>query len=371
MRKLRIKVVGGSLAGVFAGILLQRSGHEVKIYERSAHGLGGRGAGLVPQEDLFNLLRMIGAEDAEEVGVVARERIYFGRDGRVLQTTRAPQKQISWDYLYNTVLSHFDSEAFMLDQEVVRVEDGEQSAEIIFGDGTKETADLVIGADGVGSVVRATVNQTDHGNQFAGYVAWRGLIPETQLPNGASILLDRFAFYVTSGVHILGYLVPGSGGEIDVGRRRYNWVWYKPTEQDELQRTLTDERGHSSQYSLRRGGLSMERRDALRRDAHEILPPQFALAVEAEPTPSIQGIFDYEAPRMIGRSVALVGDAAFVARPHTAMGVSKAAADVMALVACLAGERQVQAALERYEAARIGVGREIVDYGRRLGATAL
>ena len=59
---------------------------------------------------------------------------------------------------------------------------------------------------------------------------------------------------------------------------------------------------------------------------------------------------------MIGRSIALIGDAAFVARPHTAMGVSKAAGDVMALSNCLARERDLTTALQRYEADRIVVG---------------
>ena len=102
-----------------------------------------------------------------------------------------------------------------------------------------------------------------------------------------------------------------------------------------------------------------------------MLPPQFSLAVAAEATPSIQGIFDYEAPRMIGKSIALVGDAAFVVRPHTAMGVSKAAGDVMSLSACLASEKDVPTALQRYEADRIFIGREIAAYGRQLGASAL
>ncbi len=88
-------------------------------------------------------------------------------------------------------------------------------------------------------------------------------------------------------------------------------------------------------------------------------------------SPSIQGIFDYEAPRMIGRLIALIGDPAYVARPHIAMGVSKAAGDVMALVNCLSGEGDMFTALRGYEADRIGTGREIAAYGRQLGGSAL
>ncbi|MFP3787317.1 2-polyprenyl-6-methoxyphenol hydroxylase, partial [Burkholderia sp. SIMBA_024] len=79
--------------------------------------------------------------------------------------------------------------------------------------------------------------------RYAGYVAWRGLLPENKLPPGASILLDRFAFYVKSGVHILGYLVPGPKGETTPGQRRYNWVWYRPINEAGLASTLTDRDG--------------------------------------------------------------------------------------------------------------------------------
>jgi hypothetical protein len=73
---------------------------------------------------------------------------------------------------------------------------------------------------------------------------------------------------------------------------------------------------------------------------------------------------------MISRSAVLIGDAAFVARPHTAMGVSKAAGDVMALSNCLASEADLPTALQRFEAERIVIGRDIVGYGRQLGASA-
>jgi 2-polyprenyl-6-methoxyphenol hydroxylase-like FAD-dependent oxidoreductase len=220
-------------------------------------------------------------------------------------------------------------------------------------------------------VVRGAVNARDNQNRYSGYVAWRGLIPETSVPAAAALLLDRFAFHVRPGVHALGYLVPGSKGELSRGARRYNWVWYRKVQPSALAGTFTDLDQRTHPFSLPRGGLSNDRRETFRADAGQMLPPQFALAVEAEPSPSIQGIFDYEAPRMIGRSIVLIGDAAFVARPHTAMGVSKAAGDVMALSNCLASAVDLHAALQRFEADRISVGREIVAYGRQLGASAI
>ncbi|WP_157224458.1 FAD-dependent monooxygenase [Rhizobium mesoamericanum] len=68
MQPLKIGIVGGSLAGLFSAIILHGDGHDVTVFERSAHGLAGRGAGLVGQSDLFRMLRAIGCEHVARVG---------------------------------------------------------------------------------------------------------------------------------------------------------------------------------------------------------------------------------------------------------------------------------------------------------------
>ncbi|MGK9233944.1 FAD-dependent monooxygenase [Inquilinus limosus] len=371
MKPLRIRIIGGSLAGLFAGVLLQRDGHDVRIYERSTLGLSGRGAGLVAQREVFQILRLIGVERIAHIGVVAKERIILDRAGQVVQTVATPQTQISWDVLYDSVASRFTADCYRLGRQAVQVVDGDAGAVIGFADGSTDQADLVIGADGIGSVVRRAVDPETSENSFAGYIAWRGLIPETILPEAASLLLDRFAFYLAPGAQALGYLVPGPAGEVSKGDRRYNWVWYRRVRPDALAALFTDRSGRSHAFSLPRGGLPEDRLQALRRDAAESLPPQFALAVSVEGAPSIQGIFDYQAKHMVGRSVALIGDAAFVVRPHTAMGVSKAAGDVMALQRHLATQADLRSALAGFEQERRAVGEQIAAYGRRLGASAL
>src|SRR4051794_15909278 len=98
-----IGVVGGSLGGLFIASLLHREGHRVTVFERSRSGLARRGAGLVAQQELFDLLRRVGRADAAEVGVVATERITIDRSGRVLDRTATPQTQVSWDHLYSVL----------------------------------------------------------------------------------------------------------------------------------------------------------------------------------------------------------------------------------------------------------------------------
>jgi 2-polyprenyl-6-methoxyphenol hydroxylase-like FAD-dependent oxidoreductase len=151
------------------------------------------------------------------------------------------------------------------------------------------------------------------------------------------------------------------------GARRYNWVWYRRVAPAELADTLTDAEGRAHPYSMSPGQLPAARAAALRDAAQRGLPPPFAAALAAEPAPFVQAIFDYEAPRMVAGRLSLLGDAAFVVRPHTAMGVAKAAGDAMALHRHL-GRLPLEEALAAYERERLPVGRATAEYGRRLGA---
>jgi len=371
MTPLRIGIVGGSLAGLFAGVILGMDGHDVRVYERSVSGFEGRGAGLVPQQEVFNLLREIGVEHVSTFGVPAFDRIYLDRSGAVIERARMPQTQISWDVLYSTVAHKLGPERYVLGKHVVNVTDDENEAVLEFADGTAASADLVIGADGIGSLVRRLLNP-EFRNRYAGYVAWRGLVPEhTLIGAAAAILPDNFTFYIAPGNHVLGYLVPGPGGEIGVGQRRYNWVWYRFVDSELLPALFKGASGSVSPYSLPRGELSEQRRLDLDLDATRLLPPPFAEVIRVEPFPSIQGIFDYEAVHMVGRRTALVGDAAFVVRPHTAMGVGKAAGDVLSLRDNLRRTPNLADALRAFEDERRDVGRRIAAYGQQLGASSM
>jgi 2-polyprenyl-6-methoxyphenol hydroxylase-like FAD-dependent oxidoreductase len=106
----------------------------------------------------------------------------------------------------------------------------------------------------------------------------------------------------------------------------------------------------------------------MRTDAERLVAPQFRQIVRLIEEPILQPIYDLESPRMAFGRVAILGDAAFVARPHVAAGVSKAADDAAALAASLQNEENVEAALKRYEAARLSENYRIIERARHLGA---
>ena len=364
----RILIIGGSMGGLFAAVLLTRAGFDVRVRERSRHGLEGRGAGLVAQREVFDMLREIGVEHVARVGVTAPERIYLDGDDRIIHRQHSPQTQLSWDVLWRSFRAQVPEERYRIDARAVAVSQTPAGARVRYEDGTEEEADLVIGADGIGSRVRAAVSGPSAQPAYVGYATWRGLVPEADMPAvAARQLFERFAFCDAPGSHILGYLVPGADGATEVGHRRYNWVWYRRYTPEELGDVLTDRDGVRRPFSLAPGRVRPERVASLRAQAQEVLPPSFAAAVAAEPQPFIHAIFDYAPDHMVKGRVALMGDAAFVARPHTAMGVAKAAGDAFALRDALRQHADLDAALSAYARVRVPAGQAIVAYGQRLG----
>jgi 2-polyprenyl-6-methoxyphenol hydroxylase-like FAD-dependent oxidoreductase len=104
------------------------------------------------------------------------------------------------------------------------------------------------------------------------------------------------------------------------------------------------------------------------RAAAELAPP-LALMIAQTAQPLLQPIFDLKSPALVFGRVVLLGDAAFVARPHVATGVMKAALDAQALADALAVTGQdIDNALARYQHERHQVGRDLVARGRHIGA---
>src|SRR4029077_5701756 len=106
----------------------------------------------------------------------------------------------------------------------------------------------------------------------------------------------------------------------------------------------------------------------MRAAAERLLAPQFrAIARLMSSEPVLQPIYDLETPRMAFGRVAVIGDAAFVARPHVGAGVSKACDDVTTLADAVTGD-DIERALRAFEAKRQPVGRRIIERARHLGA---
>jgi 2-polyprenyl-6-methoxyphenol hydroxylase-like FAD-dependent oxidoreductase len=365
----RALVIGGSMSGLFTALRLRQSHWDVAVFERSDLELSGRGAGIVTHPELRAALRAVGLDPSTDLGVDVKRRRTLDRQGRVIGEQDCPQTETSWNRLFQMLRDAFPAEHYHLARELHRVEQDGSQVIAHFADGSAATGDLLVGADGFRSSVRAQL-LPDAQPLYAGYAAWRGLVAESALsPATHRDIFDYFAFCLPPGQQMLGYPVAGPGNDLRPGHRSYNWVWYRPAPEDtELPKLLTDKHGHTHTVSIPPPLIARAVVGEMRVAAEAELAPQFAELVRLADQPFLQPIYDLEASRMAFGNVALVGDAAFVARPHVGAGVSKAAQDVFALAAALDREPDIGAALRAFEAERLVVNRRIIQRARHLGA---
>jgi 2-polyprenyl-6-methoxyphenol hydroxylase-like FAD-dependent oxidoreductase len=364
----RALVIGGSMSGLLAALLLRQRGWAVDVYERVESELSGRGAGIVAQPELIERLRRLGL-DPVGLGVEITTRKIFDASGRLVGTCECPQVLTAWERVYRLLRDAFGAVHYHRGKGLQGFEQSGTAVLARFGDGTEEAGDVLIGADGLRSTVRQQC-LPDLSPLYAGYVAWRALVAEGAMaPAIHAELFDYMSFCLPPGEQFLGYPVAGPDDDLTPGRRRFNVVWYRPAgETTKLPWLLTDGNGVTHAISIPPPLIRAEAVAEMRADAERLIAPQMRTIVRLIDEPILQPIYDLETPRMAFGRVAIIGDAAFVARPHVAAGVAKAADDAAALAEALASDEDVETALRKFEAVRLPVGRRIIERARHLGA---
>ncbi|MBC7413334.1 MAG: FAD-dependent monooxygenase [Herminiimonas sp.] len=364
----RILVVGGSLGGLLAANILVRNGHRVQVIEKAASSLDGRGAGIVTHEALFAGLRRAGVTVDASVGVEVTSRVALGPDGEVVARLPVTQTLSSWSRLYQLLREALPEDCLVQGtnaRSVTETADGVT----LHCDGERHfEGDLLLASDGLRSVVRAQF-APEIVPEYAGYVGWRGVCDESVLSQSTMCtVFDCFGFGLPPGEQLIGYPVAGAGNATTRGRRRFNFVWYRPAASAaELAALLTDADGVHHPLGIPPNKVAWRQVAAMRTAARELLAPQFAEIIEKTAQPFLQPIFDVNSTRIAFGRVLLMGDAAFVARPHVGMGVTKAAEDAMALSDCIDRLGANAAAGLAYEALRLPAGRAVVQRARKLG----
>ena len=364
----RALVIGGSMSGLLAAIMLQRRGWTVDIFERVESELAGRGAGIVAQTELIARMKALGLETSQ-LGILTRTRKLLDIEGRVILQVECPQVLTAWERVYRVLRDAFPPQHYHRSRGLKAFEQNEPHVLAHLTDGSTAEADVLIGADGLRSTVRSQC-LPDVAPLYAGYCAWRALLPESAIPPDIHReLFESMAFCLPPGEQCLFYPVAGPNGDLRAGHRRSNVVWYRPAdEHSELPWLLTDDSGVTHSVSIPPPLIRRDAVAAMRAAAERLLPPQFRAIVRLIDEPILQPIYDLESPRLAFGRVAIVGDAAFVARPHVAAGVSKAADDAAALAEALETGDDVQSALRRFEAERLPIGKKIIERARHLGA---
>lgn len=371
---MEVGVVGGSLGGLTAALTLADAGATVTVYERSSTELAQRGAGIgfLPESQRY-LVERAGV-DIDDISIATSFIRYLRRDGDILHEEPHGYRFSSWNTVYRRLLGCLRPGVMRLAHEAVDWHDDGTKVRITFANGNSVACDLAVFADGVGSAARARLLPGAR-PRYAGYVAWRGTVPESSLPGAVrDRLMDSITYHVFANSHILVYPIPGIDGEVGAGSRLVNFVWYRNyTEGGDLEDLLTDDDGTRREISIPPGSVSRRHVSEMRATAEARLPDVLAHVVVGAEQPFVQVVFDLDVDKVAFGRTCLIGDAAFLARPHAAAGTAKAADDAWsladALAPVIAGGEGLDAALRRWESERMTVGRGLLkrtqDIGRR------
>ena len=366
MTTRRALVIGGSVGGLFAANLLRTAGFDVAVFERATGDLGDRGTGIGTRDELFAVMRRLGIAADPSVGVAVQGRTGLDRKGGTILELPTPAVTSAWARIWRPLRALLPDACYHGGMAVTAVAQDQAGVTVIFADGSRQRGNLLVAADGLHSTVR-TALLPDLKPSYAGYSAWRGVVDARAVePSLHEMLFTRMVFGCPDGELMLS--IPMPGPDDGSGAGRCHFVWFRPITEAILADLCTDASGKRHGTSIPPPLIRPELIRGIKAEAHTLLAPQLAGLVDATAQIILQPIFDLEPPRLVFGRIALVGDAAFVARPHVATGVMKAALDAEALAHALEATTDIDAALARYQAERHPYGQWLVARGRHIGA---
>jgi 2-polyprenyl-6-methoxyphenol hydroxylase-like FAD-dependent oxidoreductase len=334
---VRVIVVGGGIAGLSAAIALRRTGNDAVVLERAPR-VDPVGAGITLFANAMRALDRLGVGDAVAArGAAATRSAILTSDGGEL--TRVPS-----DLLEGTIALHrADLQAELaaasgdvrLGVEVTAVEQGENGVVARSTDGSEERGDLLVGADGLSSVVRRAIAAVPI--RYAGYTAWRGV---SSVPVEAGRLTESWG-------------VGERFGLVDIGRGRTYWFATKNAAEGE-----PDEPGG--------------RKAEIRRRFSGWHEPIAMVVDAADESAILRNDVYYVKPlhRWSDGRVVLVGDAAHATTPGIGQGAAQAIEDAVVLADRLASGDELATALAEYETIRRPRAEAVLKMSRRVDKAA-
>ena len=359
-------IIGGSMAGLFAATALSKKGWDISVHEKVPVPLSGRGAGIATYDELADLV-FKATNNNNVLGTTAKSRVSLNINGEIINSYDYPQVYTSWQYLFSILREQISNDDYFMGDDCIKIEQNEDKAIAFFENGKKKETDLIIVANGIKSELRTYVDNKAY-PQYAGYVGWRGVVNEEEISkNSLETLSNYFIVVLPYNQQIASYPIAGEGkNPFKIGERRINWIWYKPVPQKKLKEILLGKSGQQFEDGIPPNEIREEIVNDLFKEAEEKLPPQLVELVKITKQPLIQPIFDLQSMKMKNGRVVTIGDAAFTARPHVGMGVTKAAMDAFTLSEYLEDSSNLDD-LDKWEHSRLKESQFIVNRSRKLG----
>ena len=332
-RPERILIVGGGIAGMTAATAIAQLGFAVTLLE-SAPEFGEIGAGVTLSPNAMKGLDFIGAcEEAASAGVEpSRQRIQHWQDGHTLVTKDRSTQRAQYGAPYVTihradlheVLTRAARKA-SVDMRTNAVVVSSEGSTVTLADGSTVTGDLLIGADGVKSVIRQRFDPKPP--HFTGHVAWRTLVPVTpQLQE----LSDFPGIIIGPGAMISRYNIRGSKAmNLVFFARQPGWAedgWTIPVDPAEIRAVFA--------------GWCDDTQKLINAACEQKM---YKWAINARSALDSWIIDD---------RVTLIGDAAHAMTPFLGHGAACGIEDAVVLARALAASPTIAEGLARYQAAR-------------------
>ncbi len=365
----RAVIMGGSIGGLTAALVLRDNGWEVDVFERSSALLESRGAGIISHPITLRYATEFAGYGLDDLSIKPVWCRYVDDQGKIVSERSCHFRVNSYGTLYRALLHAFGMERMHLGRSVVRFREEGSKVKVFLSDNDIKMTDLLVCADGINSTARRLM-VPDASPEYAGYVAWRGTVGEENL-GGATFkaLQESITYHLTADGHLLAYPILARDRLTGKGKLLINWLWYvNVPEGDALDDLLTDRGGVLRDTSLAYKTLQEKHVARLRQNARKTLPPLFTELVLSTQEPFIQAVFDGLIPTMAFGRVGIMGDAAFAARPHCGAGTAKAAEDAWQLGNALAQTNDdVSIALQNWQERQLQCGTQLVARAREIG----
>jgi 2,6-dihydroxypyridine 3-monooxygenase len=369
-RMPRVAIVGGSIGGLTAALVLRDAGCDVDVYERSPAPLSSFGAGIVVQPELVRYFLERTSITLDQISVPSKAIRYFKADtGSLAGELHAEWRYTSYTALYGGLLENFGRERYHLSETLVGLTQDDAGVELRFANGNVVHCGLAVCADGGFSAARLRLLGVEP--KYAGYISWRGLADSSLLSSDSwAFFEERFTYGLLPDSHIIAYPIPVIGEDLVVQGRQVNFQWYwNVPEGPKLDEIMTARDGIRRPVSVHADDVQERFVD----DFHSRAKEQLAMEplvelITAVQKPFVTVIADAAPSQLVVGRVCLLGDAGITGRPHAGAGGAKAAADGWALAERLVeADGDVDRALQLWEATQLEHGYALLAKVRHMG----